>query len=653
MAKSLEFQAGAAEVLKLVTHSVYGNKEIFLRELISNSSDAANKLATLALEDQSVWGDDHDLNIKLEIDMSARILRIIDNGIGMNEEDVINNLGTIARSGTQDFINKIGDVNAKGGDASDLIGQFGVGFYSAFVVADKVKVLTRRYDQESDQAVLWSSDGVKEYTLEKATRAERGTTVELHLKESEDEFLQDWQVQELVKRYANHVRIPILMAKPPEPVEAADGASDDGSNDVAGKEEQEVAVGPEYENINNASALWTRRRSEIKDDEYQDFYRGLGNTEDALRWVHSHVEGRLAYDVLLYVPSNKLFDTWYRETHNGVKLYVKRVFITDKSEKLIPHYLRFMRGLVDSNDLSLNVSRELLQDNNDLKSLHSSCTQKALGLLADIAEKTPDDYVKFWHNFGEIFKEGVDDYPNREKVTKLMRFDSTHFEETGSVTSFAEYIERMQDGQDTIYYMLAENRAIALNSPHLEIFKSNNLEVLLLTDNVDQWVTSHLQEVLGKKLVSITSADVDLKKVMGDAADSDAESDSKEEESAEQGEFTKRIAAALGGQVSEVKVSKRLQSSPSCLVSRAGELSPHLRRMLEASGQTLPENNPTLEINYSHDLVKMMAGLQSEEDFNLWSQMLFDQATLAENGHLKDAAGFVKRLNKLFASHKA
>ena len=612
-AETHAFQAEVREVLNLMVHSLYSNKEIFLRELISNASDACDKLRFEALKDDSLLEGDSEFKIEIEVDEDQRRLTVRDNGIGMNREEVAENIGTIARSGTKRFLEQA----SKGGDFDHkLIGQFGVGFYSSFIVAEQVTVLSRRAGDAAEQGVRWTSDGAGEYEISDESREHHGTEVILTLKEDESEFLQAWTLRQLVGRYSDHIGFPIRLQEENEDKE------------------------PEWATINQASALWTLPKAEISDEEYQAFYKHLSHDmDDALSWAHNHVEGMQNYTSLLYVPSQAPLDLMLqRDERRGLRLYVRRVFIMDAAEQLLPHYLRFMRGVVDSDDLPLNVSRELLQENDQLRKIRAAVVKRSLDLLARIADQEPEQYNSFWDEFGPVLKEGVvEDMGNREKIAGLLRFASTHDGVSSQRTPLAEYIGRMGDDQDTIWYVTAENHKAALNSPHLEMFKQQGIEVLLMSDRIDEWMMGYFTEFEGKRFRSVAKGEVALPKK--DEAD--------EKESEEKDEALERVATVLGDAVSEVRPSKRLTESASCLVLGEQELATHMRRMLEQAGQELPDSRPALEVNLSHPLYQRLSRTEDKQDFADLAHLLHEQAVLAEGGQLDNPADFVRRVNRL------
>ncbi|MDO9051075.1 MAG: molecular chaperone HtpG [Methylotenera sp.] len=620
--ESMAFQAEVKQLLQLMIHSLYSNKEIVLRELISNASDAADKLRFEALANGTLYENDSELKIRVAFDKAARTVSISDNGIGMSRDEVIANIGTIAKSGTKEFFNALSGDQVK--DAN-LIGQFGVGFYSAFIIADKVTLTTRRAG--ATEAVRWESSGEGDYTLEAADKATRGTEVVLHLREGEDEFLSDWKLKTIIRKYSDHITLPIVMKKS----EWKDGA--------------EVAT-DEDETVNKASALWARNKNDITEEEYQEFYKHVSHDfENPLAYTHSRVEGKQEYISLLYIPGKAPFDLFDRERRHGIKLYVKRVFIMEDAEKLMPQYLRFVRGVIDTSDLPLNVSREILQSSRDVEAIKSGSVKKVLGLLEDMAENKPDDYAKFYKEFGRVLKEGPgEDFANKEKIASLLRFASTKADTDVQDVSLKDYIARMQPEQDVIYYITADSFAAAQHSPHLEIFRKKGIEVLLMSDRVDEWLLGSLAEFDGKKLQSIAKGDLDLGKL---ESDTEKEIQKKIEEEAKT--LVDRIKQTLGSQVKDVRVTHRLTDSPACLVSDAQDLSGNLARMLKAAGQNAPEAKPILEINPAHKLVKRLESETADELFGDLAHVLFDQALLAEGGMLDDPASFVKRMNSLIS----
>ena len=618
--ETLGFQTEVKQLLQLMIHSLYSNREIFLRELISNASDACDKLRFEGLHNAALFENDSDMAIRIGYDKAARTLTITDNGVGMSRDEVIGNLGTIAKSGTREFFSRLSGDQQK--DAG-LIGQFGVGFYSAFIVADKVTVLTRRAGENADQGVRWESDGGGEFSIEMLEKKSRGTEITLHLRDDQDDLLDGYKLRDIIRKYSNHIVQPILMNKE----EWKDGAQQ---------------VTDEDETVNQASALWARSKNEITDEQYQEFYKHVGHDfDDPLAWTHARVEGRQEYTQLLYIPAHAPFDLWDRQSRHGVKLYVRRVFIMDDAEQLMPQYLRFVRGVVDSSDLPLNVSREILQESKDIEAIRKGCTGKVLGLLADLAENDPEKYTTFWGEFGKALKEGIgEDFANKDKIAGLLRFASTHADTPDETVSLADYIARMKEGQEKIYYVTAETFNAAKNSPHLEVFRKKGIEVLLMSDRVDEWALSYLTEFDGKPLASVAKGGLDLGKL-----EDEAEKQAQEKEADEFKELTDRIKTSLAERVKEVRVTHRLTDSPACLVTEEHDLSGNLARMLKAAGQKAPVSQPILEINPQHPVVLR---LKSEEKrFDDWAAVLFDQALLAEGGQLDDPATFVKRVNQL------
>ena len=621
--ESMAFQAEVKQLLQLMIHSLYSNKEIVLRELISNASDASDKLRFEALSNNALYGSDTELKIRVAFDKAARTLTITDNGIGMSRQEVIDNIGTIAKSGTREFFNALSGDQAK--DAN-LIGQFGVGFYSAFIIADKVSLTTLRAG--STEAINWESKGEGDFTLEPADKATRGTEIVLHLREGEDEFLSDWKLKSIIRKYSDHITLPIVMKKS----EWKDGA--------------EVPT-DEEESVNKASALWARSKSDVTDEEYKEFYKHVSHDfEEPLVWSHNRVEGKQEYISLLYIPGKAPFDLYDRDRRHGIKLYVKRVFILEDAEKLMPQYLRFVRGVIDSADLPLNVSREILQHSKDIDAIKAGSVKKVLGLLEDMAENKPEQYGEFWNEFGRVLKEGPgEDFANKDKIAGLLRFASTHADTDVQVVSFKDYMERMKEGQDKIYYITADSFAAAQHSPHLEIFRKKGIEVLLLSDRVDEWMLGSLTEFDGKKLQSVAKGDLDL-----GSLEDEAEKEQQKKVEDEFKSLIERIQSALGESVKEVRVTHRLTDSPACLVSGENDLSGNLERMLKAAGQKTPSTKPVLEVNPQHSIVQRINAEADEARFADWSKLLFDQALLAEGGQLEDPASFVRRMNSLLAT---
>ena len=626
--ETLGFQTEAKQLLHLMIHSLYSNKEIFLRELISNASDAIDKLRFAALAEPKLLEGGADLHIQVDVTSNKKqhTITITDNGIGMNREEVIENLGTIAKSGTAAFLENLTGDQKKD---SQLIGQFGVGFYSAFIVAERVEVHTRKAGEAADQGVLWESHGEAEFSIEARPRESRGTSITLYLKKDCQEFADDWRVRSVIKKYSDHISVPVMMAKPPEPTEDEK------------KPARDVPV--EYEAINAATALWTRGRSEITDEEYREFYKHVSHDfQDPLTWSHNRVEGKLEYTSLLYLPKTAPFDLWNREMNRGLKLYVQRTFIMDDAEQFLPMYLRFVKGVVDSNDLSLNVSREILQQDPAVESMRSALTKRVLDMLAKLAKGKGDDYATFWKEFGQVLKEGpAEDSANKEKIAKLLRFSTTHTDAEAQDQSLEDYVSRMQESQDKIYYVVAENFKTAKHSPHLEVFRKKGIEVLLLSDRVDDWLMNHLQEFDGKQFQDVARGALDL------AAESEEEKAEREKLAKESEAVVERLAKVLESKVAEVRATNRLTDSATCLVVGDYDMGAQMRRIMEAAGQPVPESKPILEINPSHPLVKMLDQEADEDRFADLGNILFDQANLAEGGQLDDPAAYVSRLNKL------
>jgi len=622
--ETLGFQAEVKQLLQLMIHSLYSNKDIFLRELISNASDAADKLRFEGLSDSALYENDPDLKIRIAFDREARTLTISDNGIGMSRQEVIEHIGTIAKSGTREFFSQLSGDQKK--DAA-LIGQFGVGFYSAFIVADRVTLTTRRAGLTSEHGVRWESEGAGDYTLETVDKPGRGTEIVLHLRENEDEFLSDYKIKSVIRTYSDHITLPIVMKK----TEWKDGV--------------ETAT-DEDETVNRASALWARARKDVSEEEYQEFYKHVAHDfEPPLAWSHNRVEGKQEYISLLYVPSHAPFDLYDRDRRHGIKLYVRRVFIMDDAEQLMPQYLRFVRGVIDSADLPLNVSREILQSSRDIDAIKSGSVKKVLGLLEDLAENQPEKYVEFWNAFGKVLKEGPgEDYANRERIAALLRFASSHTDSDAQVVSLKDYIGRMREGQTAIYFITADSFAAAKHSPHLEIFRKKGIEVLLLSDRVDEWLMSNLHEFDGKPLKSVAKGGLDL-----GALEDEAEKTAQKEAEDSMRPLVERIKTTLGERVKDVRVTHRLTDSPACLVTGEGDMSANLERLLKAAGQAAPTLKPTLEINPTHALVTRLNSESDEDRFADWANLLFEQALLAEGGQLDDPASFVRRLNGLLA----
>ena len=628
-----EFQTEIRQLLDLMVHSLYGNKEIFLRELISNASDAADKLRFEALSDDSLYEGDGDLKVRVSFDRDARTITVRDNGGGMTREEVAANLGTIARSGTRRFFESLTGDSAK--DAQ-LIGQFGVGFYSCFIVSGRVTVTSRRAGRPASEGVRWESGGEGEFTVETVEVEPRGTEVVLHLREGEDEFLDRYRLQGIVRKYSDHVSIPILMP-----------------GEGKGKEEgEDEDAGAGEETVNAATALWTRNRSELGDDDYRGFYKHVAHDfDDPLAWVHSRVEGNLEYSVLLFIPSRPPFDLWDRNVRRGVKLYVRRVFIMDDAEHLMPAYLRFVRGVVDSADLPLNVSREILQENRQIQSIRSGSVKRVLDLLSGLAKDEPEKYATFWEHFGRVLKEGVvEDDKNRAQIAKLLRFASTRDADDAQTVSLDDYVGRMKDGQKGIYYVTADGYRTARNSPHLEVFDKHGLEVLLLADPIDEWLVMHLTEYEDKPLVSVMKGELDLGDVAKGEDASEDEADGDGAGDADHAPVLEKFREALSGRVKEVRATRRLSTSPACLVSEEHELGRHLERILDAAGQKIDTTRPILEINPGHPMVARLAAEADPERCKDWASLIFDQALLSEGGKLEDPAAFVRRMNELIVT---
>ena len=626
--ETLGFQTEVQKLLDLMIHSLYSNKEIFLRELISNASDAADKLRFEALSDDGLYEGDGELKVRVSFDPDSRTVTVRDNGIGMTREEIAANLGTVARSGTRQFFESLTGDSAKD---TQLIGQFGVGFYSSFIVSDHVTVTSRRAGRSAEEGVRWESGGEGEYTIETTDVESRGTEVVLHLRDGEDEFLDRYRLRSIVRKYSDHVSIPILMPG-------------EGKDDDAEAEEAEEAK--DEETINAATAMWTRNKSELDDDDYKGFYKHVAHDfEDPLAWIHSRVEGNLEYSLLLFVPARAPFDLWDRNVRRGVKLYVRRVFIMDDAEHLMPAYLRFVRGVIDSADLPLNISREILQENRQIQSIRTGAVKRVLDLLGGMAQDDSEKYAKFWDNFGRVLKEGVvEDSRNREQIAKLLRFASTRDPEDAQSVSLDDYVSRMKDGQKGIYYITADGYRTARNSPHLEVFDKHGLEVLLLADPIDEWLVMHLTEYDDKPLVSVMKGELDL----GDVA---AEVETPEEEKdGDHAPVLERFREALSGRIKDVRATRRLSTSPACLVSEEYEMSRHLERILDAAGQKVDTGKPILEINPDHPMVARLAAETDASRQRDWADLIFDQALLSEGGRLEDPAGFVRRMNELIVT---
>ena len=617
------FQSEVKQLLQLMIHSLYSNKEIFLRELISNASDAADKLRFKALSNPTLYEGDGDLRVRVSFDADKGTITISDNGIGMTREQVIDHLGTIAKSGTKEFLTALGQDQAKN---SQLIGQFGVGFYSAFIVADKVTVKTRAAGEEADKAVLWESAGEGEYSVADIEKKSRGTDVILHLREDEKEFLNEWRLREIIGKYSDHIGLPVEMLTK--------------EYDDEGKE-----CGEKWEKINKSDALWTRSKNDVSDEEYKEFYKHLSHDfADPVTWAHNKVEGNQAYTSLLYVPAKAPWDLFNREYKHGLKLYVQRVFIMDDAEQFMPNYLRFMRGLIDSNDLPLNVSREILQDNKITAALRKALTKRSLQMLEKLAKDDAEKYLQFWKEFGLVLKEGpAEDFANKETVAKLLRFASTHNDSSEQTVSLEDYISRMKEGQKAIYYITADSYVAAKNSPHLEFFNKKGIEVLLLSDRIDEWMLSYLTEFDGKQLQSITKADLDL----GDLADKESETQKQQDEAF--GSFIERVKNLLGERVKTVRLTHNLTDTPAVVSTDNDQMTTQMAKLFAAAGQPVPEVKYTFELNPEHHLVKKVADIADETEFADWVELLLEQAMLAERGSLENPAAFIKRINKLLA----
>jgi molecular chaperone HtpG len=624
--ETLGFQTEIKQLLNLMIHSLYSNKEIFLRELISNASDAADKLRFEALSDDGLYEGDSNLKIWISFDKEARTITIRDNGIGMSREEVISNIGTIAKSGTQEFFKALTGDQAKD---TQLIGQFGVGFYSSFIVADKVTLLTRRAGLASSHGVKWESGGEGDYTIETIEYPQHGTEVTLHLKTEEDEFLSDYRLQSIIRKYSDHITLPIIMPKI---------TTDD-------KDKNNTTI--EEEVVNSAKALWTRAKHEITEEEYTEFYKHVAHDFDApLTYIHNKVEGSNEYTTLFFIPARAPFDLWDRNNRRGVKLYVRRVFIMDDNEKLLPPYLRFIRGIIDSNDLPLNISREILQHNKQIEAIRSGSVKKILSALENMAKNEPEKYATVWKEFGRVIKEGlVDDHSNKQRIAKLLRFSTTYDDNPVQATSLEDYVGRMKEGQEKIYYITAENFAAAKNSPHLEIFRKKGVEVLLLSDQIDEWLGTHLNEFEGKSLQSVTKGQLDLGHL-----ENEEEKQATAKASDQFKPIVERIKNTLGEKVKEVRVTHRLTTSPACLVADEHAMDASLERLLKSAGQHIMGNKPIMEINPEHLIIKALKEETDEKRFNDWVFILFDQALLSEGGQLDDPGAFVKRLNEMFIS---
>jgi len=623
--QTMGFQTEVKQMLHLVVHSLYSNKEIFLRELISNASDALDKLRFLALSDSALYENNPDLSIHIDFNEKLKTITITDNGIGMSYEEAIDNLGTIARSGTKEFLSHMTGEQSKD---SQLIGQFGVGFYSAFIVADKITVKSRRAGLDAKEGVVWESKGEGEFTIGKETRKERGTEITLHLKDDADEFLNDWRLRNIISKYSDHICWPILMKKQEE-------LGDDKKNDKKEKKQ-------EIETVNKATALWTMQKSEISDEEYKELYKHISHDyQEPLAWSHNHVEGKNDYISLLYIPSHAPFDLWQHEVKHGLKLYVKRVFIMDDASQFLPRYLRFIKGIIDTSDLPLNISREILQDNKLVDSIRSACTKRILSLLEKMSADEAEKYQTFWDQFGLVIKEGpVEDFTNKETIAKLLRFTTTHSDSEKQTISLTDYVSRMKEGHDKIYYVTASSYNAAKNSPHLEIFRKKGIEVLLLSDRIDEWLVGHLSEFEGKKLQSISKGKLEL-------------DETKEETKEQEKSLTpmiEQIKKILKDRVKDVQITHRLTDSPACVVADEHDMGLEMQRILQSAGQKLPESKPIFEINPDHRLIKRLHEITDDTHFEQLTVVLFEQALLAEGGQLDNPADFVKRVNQLLLS---
>jgi len=640
-----QFASDNAKILQLMIHSLYSNKEIFLRELVSNAADASDKLRFKALSDASLYEGDGDLRVRVSCDKEANTVTISDNGIGMTHDQIVEHLGTIAKSGTSEFFSQL-----SGDQASDsqLIGQFGVGFYSAFIVADKVTVRSRAAGAAKTDGVEWISEGEGEFTTAQIEKNSRGTDIILHLKEDETEFADDWRLKSIVTKYSDHISVSVEMLTPEVPAVAAiEEVKDDEGNVTTPAVEARDAVPASWNPVNKATALWTREKSDVSDEEYNEFYKHVSHDfADPIMWEHNKVEGKTEYTSLLYIPSKAPFDMYNREKQHGLKLYVQRVFIMDDAEQFMPAYLRFVKGLLDSNDLPLNVSREILQDSKITQAIRKGCSKRVLKMLEKLGKKDAEKYQLFWNEFGQVLKEGpAEDSANKDAIAALLRFASTHEDTSNQSTSFAQYIERMKEGQDKIYYVVADSFETAKNSPHLEVFRKKGIEVLLMSDRIDEWLVSHLTEFDGKQLQSVTRGGLDL----GDMDDAETK-EAQEKLEQEFDSVVTRIKTALEGKAKDVKISQRLTDSPACIVADENDMSSQMMKLMQSVGQEVPDSLPIFEINAEHDLIKHVAEEQDDEKFKQWAEVLFEQAMLAERGSLKDPATFVARLNKLMLS---
>ncbi|MEX0445408.1 molecular chaperone HtpG [Xenorhabdus sp. SGI246] len=621
------FQSEVKQLLQLMIHSLYSNKEIFLRELISNASDAADKLRFRALSAPELYENDAELRVRLALDKEKKTITISDNGIGMTRDEVIDNLGTIAKSGTKAFLESIGSDQAKD---SQLIGQFGVGFYSSFIVADKVTVRTRAAGAKTEEGVFWESTGEGDYTVADIEKTDRGTEITLHLREGESEFLNDWRLRSIIGKYSDHIALPVEI-------------------ETQTKNEEDDSVTVAWEKINKAQALWTRGKAEINDDEYKEFYKHISHDfADPLSWSHNRVEGKQEYTSLLYIPSQAPWDLWNREHKHGLKLYVQRVFIMDEAEQFMPNYLRFVRGLIDSNDLPLNVSREILQDSSITRNLRSALTKRVLQMLDKLAKDDAEKYQTFWQQFGLVLKEGpAEDGGNKEAIAKLLRFATTHNDSSSQTVSLEEYVSRMAEGQEKIYYITADSYAAAKNSPHLELFRKKGIEVLLLSDRIDEWMMSYLTEFDGKSFQSVSKADESLDKLADENKAEQEEEDKKLEP------FVERVKTLLGERVKEVKLTHRLTDTPAIVTTDANGMTTQMAKLFAAAGQSVPEVSYNFELNPEHNLVKRAADIQDDTQFADWIELLLDQALFAERGTLEDPNQFIRRMNQLLSAEQA
>ncbi|MBQ4891843.1 molecular chaperone HtpG [Shewanella sp. UCD-FRSSP16_17] len=628
------FQTEVKQLLHLMIHSLYSNKEIFLRELVSNAADAADKLRYLALTDNTLFEDDTELRVRISTDKEKGTVTIEDNGIGMTRDGVIEHLGTIAKSGTADFFKNLSGEESKD---SQLIGQFGVGFYSAFIVADKVTVRTRAAGADVNQGVVWESQGEGDFTVDTITKNSRGTEITLHLREEEKEFADDTRLRSIITKYSDHISVPVEMYEEGTP---AVEATEEGGEAIPATEGQ-------WKPMNKATALWTRSKSDISDEEYQEFYKHISHDYgDAATWSHNRVEGKQEYTSLLYIPSKAPWDMFNRDAKNGLKLFVQRVFIMDDAEQFMPTYLRFVKGLIDSNDLPLNVSREILQDNSITKALRSGVTKRVLGMLEKMAKNDAEKYQAFWAEFGQVLKEGpAEDFANRERISGLLRFASTHTNTAATDVSLDDYISRMKEGQDKIYYIVADSHEAAANSPHLELLRKKDIEVLLMSERIDEWLINHLTEFKGKKLHSVTRGDLEL----GELEDAD-EKEAQEKLAGEAQALVERMKTALGAKVADVKVTSRLTDTPACVVAGEGEMSSQMIKLMQSAGQPVPETKPTFEINPHHPLVERLNNEQDEQLFANWADLLLQQAQLSEKGSLADPSAFIKLTNEMLVA---